>query len=658
MSPFPAGTEIDGAIPYAGQFFDKGAAVYNVMHPEFGATGNGTTDDTAAIQAAITEADSKSGGVVYFPPGTYSVTTNTIAIKSDIVYRGAGRGISIIKSKAGQADLNIFTAETVNDVVIEYLGFEAGGRVYDSDANRDKGNCIFLGPKGSGSGERVACKNVTIRHCSFTNAMNCILDDNGANIKVIDNDFLVAHNGESCVHMRGTADSWIDRNHMENTVANNGAVNAVWWYEGENKVFGASICNNMMLGFSKPTFETIDAWITSGSICGNYILGSDETNGSGATVDRRAIQVGSHYTNDTSNIDISGNVIKKIGVGIKVFTITTTGATDLAYTQVHDNLIEDCSQQGIFIQPASADEVDYFSVRGNTISDINDMGDTTTTFGYGIAVDAAKNLIIGENLIYNVTKGGIFCRVSVKDFQILGNHIDGTGNTSSKRTHGIHVQGGSRGIVSNNLVRSCGGSGITLSGTTVDINVNGNMCINNGAQTNTTDGIALTGSGIVAIGNQSFNTSSSTGNAYGLSVAAASVNVIAKDNILRQNRTGPVAIGAGTGGNTLKCFDNAGQTGVTAVSSAGTYDVLMTDLIIKANSTAGNITIALPAVNTRGSQPLLVVCEVAGGNTVSVNPNGSDKINGTIAGIALNANLEFVALTSDGAEWYITGQNS
>ena len=37
MSPFPAGTEVDGAIPYAGQFFDKGAAVYNVMHPDFGA---------------------------------------------------------------------------------------------------------------------------------------------------------------------------------------------------------------------------------------------------------------------------------------------------------------------------------------------------------------------------------------------------------------------------------------------------------------------------------------------------------------------------------------------------------------------------------------------------------------------------------------------
>lgn len=40
---------------------------------DFGATGNGTTDDTAFIQAAINYVASVGGGEVYFPPGNYKV---------------------------------------------------------------------------------------------------------------------------------------------------------------------------------------------------------------------------------------------------------------------------------------------------------------------------------------------------------------------------------------------------------------------------------------------------------------------------------------------------------------------------------------------------------------------------------------------------------
>lgn len=47
----------------------------NVKDPQFGATGDGTTDDTTAIQAAI-DSISASGGVVLFPRGTYRVARN------------------------------------------------------------------------------------------------------------------------------------------------------------------------------------------------------------------------------------------------------------------------------------------------------------------------------------------------------------------------------------------------------------------------------------------------------------------------------------------------------------------------------------------------------------------------------------------------------
>ena len=67
-------------------------AVFNVR--DFGATGSGTTDDTAAIVAAIlsTVAANKYGGAVYFPAGKYLVTDGTAGPQQYIRISGATTG--------------------------------------------------------------------------------------------------------------------------------------------------------------------------------------------------------------------------------------------------------------------------------------------------------------------------------------------------------------------------------------------------------------------------------------------------------------------------------------------------------------------------------------------------------------------------------------
>ena len=50
----------------------------------FGAVGDGVTDDTTALQAALTAA-AVAGGVVYIPPGTYNHTTITAGADTDII---------------------------------------------------------------------------------------------------------------------------------------------------------------------------------------------------------------------------------------------------------------------------------------------------------------------------------------------------------------------------------------------------------------------------------------------------------------------------------------------------------------------------------------------------------------------------------------------
>jgi len=54
----------------------------------YGATGNGTTDDTAAIQGALNAAGANGGGVVYLPPGTYHLT-NTLDVPDGVELLGS-----------------------------------------------------------------------------------------------------------------------------------------------------------------------------------------------------------------------------------------------------------------------------------------------------------------------------------------------------------------------------------------------------------------------------------------------------------------------------------------------------------------------------------------------------------------------------------------
>ena len=75
--------------------------VYNVRSVTYGATGNGSTDDTAAIEAALTAAGSAGGGRVHIPAGTYkitppSATVPALTVPSNVTISGDGIGATTL----------------------------------------------------------------------------------------------------------------------------------------------------------------------------------------------------------------------------------------------------------------------------------------------------------------------------------------------------------------------------------------------------------------------------------------------------------------------------------------------------------------------------------------------------------------------------------
>lgn len=75
----------------------SGRIFLNVM--DYGATGNGTSDDYPAFASAFT-ALGTVGGVVYVPPGTYNFASGALTPPNNTIVQGAGMDATIIKNTA------------------------------------------------------------------------------------------------------------------------------------------------------------------------------------------------------------------------------------------------------------------------------------------------------------------------------------------------------------------------------------------------------------------------------------------------------------------------------------------------------------------------------------------------------------------------------
>jgi len=506
---------------------------------QFGATGNGVTDDGARIQAAT---DALSGKRLFFPKGEYIVSS--ITISASIEFSGEGPE-SIIRQKA-----------LSNRNMIQVSGSGTQVSIFDMTIDQNSGNQTYgqgkfaLNCTAVGSGvSRPAILHVERVHMTNTceGAIRFLGDRTETNremLRVLRCRFTNGSESRSSpayntftIYIADAATATIDGCHFEHTPSEAGeGIPAI-------SVAGTNV--------SSPEYSKL-------SITDNYISGYGRfTNGSGIGVidmyiwSRNVVVTGNRLENshvapirgkvNADNMIISGNIIQGVtqhipasGSGISLVP-ATVGPVAGRYV-ITDNIIKGSGFRGIEITGTADNKPELVDISDNMIDTVDDIG-----------------IYVGY----------------LKHFSIVNNTISGSG--ASGITYAL-CEGNGR--IAGNLIRSAGSTGIGYIGAqkSLSLSIEGNMLDSPSSQ-----GIAVEHVGeLLLSGNMVKNVVSVNGTQRAFRIGGTS----AVDTASIQNNvvSGTVASGAitytGAGVSTLheagNSWNGAAKYG-TAAPAAGSY---------------------------------------------------------------------------------------
>lgn len=417
-------TFVDRVTPIQASWLnDVNRKVYleNISVKDFGAVGDGVTDDTAAIQAAL---NSGAKGV-YFPSGTYLVkdATNTVNgtvldVPSDVTLFGDGYG-SVLKLGAHTTvGHRMLRLNGVSNVEIRGLRFD-GNRTQQTGAGEEQSHAVFM----TGT---TGCTNVRVLNCHLTNMMGDGVYIGGSanpgsqNVLIEGNTF--DNNFRQCVSIVRGQFIRIIGNDLSNTTGTNPAAgvdieaNTAGDTLRQITISGNNIRGNYFGIFCNELAPAREITITGNTFSdqrhadiycrGHHVVISNNViYPNGKTVSAPAIEM-----ETTSRVQVIGNVIygsyaaNERG-GIRI----SRGVTNAV---IANNLIRTTTNSGILVYTINAigtGSTNNIAVVGNVLE--NCLSDSSTSgailLGAVSGTSDLTNVIVKTNVVSDTRTGGL-----------------------------------------------------------------------------------------------------------------------------------------------------------------------------------------------------------------------------------------------------------
>ena len=416
----PRFIDIDGGTPIAAAG-DARAAIsaerlntFNVL--EYGAIGDGTTDDTAAIQSAIDAAVTAGGGKVLLDVGTYRLT-DTITLGDNVELSGHGS----------------------QSVLAPVFSPSPPNRVIDNDWVSGNSNIVLRSFKLDRSGANV-------QHGILLNGVNNLLIDG---IEVSGTPSVVS----GCIAISGIGPS-TDLESKNVRVVNCYFAQSSNFAVQPGYVDGCVIANNVAEDCYREVFscepEGAGSTARNVTISGNTCLGSDVIAGSSTGV----IVVTATSGGTIQGCSVTGNSIRQISggatgnvginvIGINLSNVTVTGNTVSGMdgpginvggsgvltdgVVVSGNSVTDCG--GSWLGGISLRSATRTTVTGNYVYGTNHTASITES------VAAAKNLIAGNYLRDSTPLTLLYSNGTLA----YGNHFDNNVDFKLGGTHSLQA---------------------------------------------------------------------------------------------------------------------------------------------------------------------------------------------------------------------------
>lgn len=413
---------------------------FDVTHEDYGATGDGVTDDTSALQTAITAAG-VVGGKVFFPVGNYLIST-ALDIPSNVMLEGIGK---VSKVFTNTNNINILNILSRVNVIIKNLMLE--GNQTSSDIIN--GNLIY-------------CNVVTdlmVENCFFNKSGYA-----GINLYNEVTDFIIENN-EFTNGVGNASESDI----LGYTLAKNGSISDNRCYstnsqgifvnantdDSNTRVIGNFCKNHSRHGIEVCYVGGSQITVVSGNICrdngwtGIYIQGvalsADMVVDGNICADNGASGSGSLGGNIVAVADTESYGII-ISNNLCIGNLHAAGADIMLIGKnvaVLGNTCRGSISQGIRIYASSSDMGNYYKIECNTID---------SAAVYGIYVSGGAGVMdairLSMNTILGCGKGIYFNPYDGVNGVVSNNTIKGLGIT----THGIDVLNVINSSIMNNTI--------------------------------------------------------------------------------------------------------------------------------------------------------------------------------------------------------------